>query len=340
MLAVLTANLILSLWERVGENGQWIRVGIVNHALHPEPGTLRALRGEEIRRFSLRSFYWCSPLRVLNPTASLQSASDPESRWGVHLLVVANDNNELILFRIRRFPKSQASPIPYCIEKLAMHPVTAEGNLYPQIDSNTLLHRTLQAKSRIFSVSCGPWTESPSPPEQVTRYATAMIAATHGTCLRVFRVSVALNDSYPEENITPRYEAIAKFTDLSLGLLKHAVDRHCVTGPLQWLHAIEDFGRGMGCSATDKVQEDPEFVPLAIGVTGGMLTLPIPFSIYHGSNTDTTAAEFQNWSCPVWPTKDTEEVEPHGVPISGKLSSDRLTGYFFYFISPLWLNLG
>ncbi|KAJ5220548.1 hypothetical protein N7468_009752 [Penicillium chermesinum] len=325
VLTVLTANLILSLWEPVGENGQWVRVAIVNHVMHPDPGTVRALRGEELRRFNIRSFHWCPPLLVPNSPVSSQSSSDPESRWGIHLLVAANDNNELAMFRVRRFPKSQSSPQPYCVEKLAFHPVKAEGALFPQSNPETILSRTLQERARILSVSCGPWDWSASPRDSSSSFASAMVAVTYGARLLVFKASVGLNDLHAEEKVTPRYEAIAKFADHTLGSMVKETECHRVTGPLEWLHMVEEDGRGNDQLQGTQEQGSSRNIILVVGIIGGVVTLSIPLSVYNESSKDTKAVKVQDWPAPIFPAKN-KDAEPHLEPVSGFVSSKNARG--------------
>lgn len=298
---------MLSLWEPVGENGQWIRVAIVNHALYHDPGNWRGLQPEEIRRYNLRSFHWCDPLKVPSAISS-QGKSDPESRWGVHLLAGATDNNELVMFRVRRYPKSQASCHPYCVEKVASHAVSADENLFPQPGRGTMLYKTLQARSRLLSISCGPWVTSTSQSTNSTYHASAMVGVTYGTRLRVFTALVALDDLCQEKEVTPRYEATAKFTEHPLGQLGEGLEHHRVTGPLTWLHTINE--------PNDDTAAKP--IMLAVGVMGGVFTISVPISIYNGSSEDKKDAKSQDWPFPDRTAQGTEDGESTVEPVSGK----------------------
>ncbi|KAI9886377.1 MAG: hypothetical protein M1823_001831 [Watsoniomyces obsoletus] len=100
-LAVLTANHVLSVWDPTAnprEEVNWKRALIVNHAmknqlferwpLEPDGN----LDGREMRRLRrrIRAYAWSHACRL-----------GPDDRWGVPLLVVANDYHEMVITRAR-----------------------------------------------------------------------------------------------------------------------------------------------------------------------------------------------------------------------------------------------
>ncbi|KAI2795299.1 hypothetical protein POX_a01905 [Penicillium oxalicum] len=173
VLAVLTSNLLLSLWESAGMPGQWNRVAVINHAFHLDPTAPAPLR--------------------LGPQA--------ESRWGVHLLMVINDANEAVLLRIQRSAGGKDLSVPYSVQKLALYPFDNVQKHYPQSCPGSLLEKALQIKARALSVSCGPWLAvAEGEGDEDPFSATAMIAVSFGTRLRTFKALVTLQKSDQAES--------------------------------------------------------------------------------------------------------------------------------------------
>jgi hypothetical protein len=232
VLAVLTSNLLLSLWEPTGTQRQWTRVAIVNHIFHLDPTAPAQLSGLELRRSNIRSFQWCQPLRV--PSLNSGLAPEPETRWGVHLLMVTNDANEAILLRVRRLVDGSASSVPYSIDKLALYSLEDDQERYPQPCCGSLLRSALQSKARALSVSCGPWLELSPKSEDSVYTATAMISAVFGTQLRVFKTTVTLHASDRVDGDNTQYEARARLSDHPLGQIASNWTSRPVNGPFKW----------------------------------------------------------------------------------------------------------
>lgn len=236
VLAVLTSNLLLSLWEPSGIQGKWTRVAIVNHIFHLDPTGPSQLSGLELRRSNIRSFQWCPPLHA--PSSDSSSAPEAESRWGLHLLMVTNDANEAILLRVRRLMSGQNSSPPYSIEKLALRPMEDGQVRYPEAGSGSLLRSALQIKARVLSVSCGPWLELPRQSKDDVYSVTAMNAAVFGSQLCVFQTTVALHRCEGADGDTPRYEASARLSDHPLGSTASKWASRPVNGPLNWARTV------------------------------------------------------------------------------------------------------
>lgn len=236
VLAVLTSNLLLSLWEPSGIQGKWTRVAIVNHIFHLDPTAPEQLSGLELRRSNIRSFQWCPPLHA--PSSESSSAPVAETRWGVHLLMITNDANEAILLRVRRLVSGQSFSAPYSIEKLALYPMEDGQERYPELCSGSLLRSALQTKARVLSVSCGPWLELPEQSEAGIFSASAMNAAVFGTQLRIFQTTMTLRASESVDGDNPRYEARARLSDHPLGSTASKWSSRPVNGPFNWAHTV------------------------------------------------------------------------------------------------------
>lgn len=236
VLAVLTSNLVLSLWEPVGEKGQWARVSIINHALHPNPDLPSELEGMALRRANIRSFSWCSPLRLPARTNGSNEPPEPESRWGAHMLTVANDANEIKMVQVRRASAGHSTGQSYHVEILATQPLGENEEQFPHACPGSLLRTALQSKTRATSISCGPWIALED--QEHVYSATCVIAALYGTQLRFIKATAALGESDSERKLIPRYEITAELRDHPLVGSDSKWTHRRITGPLQWLHSV------------------------------------------------------------------------------------------------------
>ncbi len=90
VLAILTSNLIFSIWETNGISGIWKRTGVVNQYLSIG-ADLDGSRESDRRRRRVRAFCWLPPVKL--------SAS---SNWGDHVLAVADGLDRITLWRISK----------------------------------------------------------------------------------------------------------------------------------------------------------------------------------------------------------------------------------------------
>lgn len=98
VLAVLTSNHVLSIWESNGIIGEWKRVFVVNQTLGDDFGWADEV-GEKLYRDMrrIRAFAWSPPYRLL--------AADGRSltpKWGAVYLAVANDDEVVITLAVSR----------------------------------------------------------------------------------------------------------------------------------------------------------------------------------------------------------------------------------------------
>ncbi len=88
VLAILTSNLVLSLWESNGMPGSWRRTHIVN----PNPSESDAgSAGFKRRSQRIRAFVWLPALKY--PSTS---------KWGTHWLLIVDDNNILTCLHVQK----------------------------------------------------------------------------------------------------------------------------------------------------------------------------------------------------------------------------------------------
>ncbi|KAF3388478.1 hypothetical protein F1880_004530 [Penicillium rolfsii] len=301
VLAVLTSNLLLSLWEPTGTQRKWTRVAIVNHVFHLDPTAPAQLSGLELRRSNIRSFQWCQPL--IAPSLNSSFAPEPETRWGVHLLMVTNDANEAIILRVRRLIKGKGHSKPYSIDKLALYSLEDDQERYPQPCYGSLLRNALQSKARVLAVSCGPWIELSQPKEDSQYTATAMIAAVFGTQLRVFKTTVTLHAAERVDGDNTQYEARARLSDHTLGPIASKWTSRPVHGPFKW-------------ASTNELAA----ITLIAATSVGFLTVSIPRAVYDGSASP-NELDVREWPLSLLAGENGEGPRRYLEPISGMTTS-------------------
>ncbi|KAJ6016150.1 hypothetical protein N7540_010741 [Penicillium herquei] len=317
VLAVLTSNLILSLWEPVGANGEWVRVCIINHALYPNPEALQKLHGAGLQKTNIRSFQWCPPAQVSQDTAS--RSRTPEDRWGVQLMAVTTDANEVVFLRIYRPTGLHHSSKAYIVTKLATHSIHGAENPFPMTCSGSFLQSALKSKIRPTSISCGPWLAQEEPSDGSLFSATSVVAVLYGTELRFIKATVALVDIDPDHEVTPQYEAIIGLKDLSLTALSEKWAHNRIIGPLKWVHMVsEQESQQLKYLADDDQSRQSQYekTTLSIGIVGGVLTITCPSSALNCSEPTGAGIKIQEWPCSSLPTEEGELFPRHMEPVS------------------------
>ncbi|KAJ5087077.1 hypothetical protein NUU61_008384 [Penicillium alfredii] len=300
VLAVLTSNLLLSLWEPLGLKGQWARVAVINHALHPQLAPSIGTGGREIRKARIRSFEWFAPLKFSGAT------TDPtyESRWGIPLLIVANDVNDVILLQVRRLPVLPTSSKPFKVDILALYSLDNLEGQYGAVYPGSLFKQSLKIKLRVLSIACGPWVNSPAGQGSVCS-AIAMVAAAFGTKLHTLKATVTLREPNDDEEGSPRYEATAELTDHPLCGISQKWAKYQVTGPLEWLQTAQSPTRA-----------------LVACINAGCLTISIPHSVYSGTDSNVDSVEIREWPFYEPEADGAREPQPrHMEPISAMTTS-------------------
>lgn len=237
VLAVLTSNLILSFWEPIGPKRQWTRVGIVNHLFHENPSLPTKVGGENLRRVNIRSFQWCAPLKVPTPAGGSHTLPEFENRWGIHILAVATDFNDLALLRVCRSAEMQILSTPYRVEKMTLCPLN-QGVQFPMAGPGSILRCRIQSQVRVSSISCGPWIITPASRKDDVHCVTAILTVVYGTQLRFFKANVAVRRSSGKEEHAPRYEVAAELGDHPVTKLASEWNHQRVTGPTEWLYMV------------------------------------------------------------------------------------------------------
>lgn len=224
MLGVLTSNLVLAFYECVGgpHQGKWARVAVVNPALgFPQTDMSE---GMMLRKSMVRSFAWCPPLKV--PAEGEGEGEGGASRWGVQVLEVTNDDNDVVFLRVQ--------PSALSFEVLAVYSLYGDGSSLhgdgDDDDSRSLLSSAMKTRVKSLSVACGPWVPRDERPGVYV--ATSNLAVAYGKTLKTIKLDVELTrqDGYKAEATCEENEAISK----------HAQDC-AVTGPFEWIHTVRPY---------------------------------------------------------------------------------------------------
>ena len=228
MLGVLTSNLVLAFYESVGrpQHGKWRRVAVVNAALAACLDSLwselgeREGEGKTLRKTMVRSFAWCEPLKVPVDAAGtgVYFVPDGVCRWGVQVLQVTNDDNDVVFLRVQESS-------PFSFEVLAVTSLRdVEDN-----DAGSLFSNAVKTRIKTLSVACGPWI--PLADTRPGVYSvTSNVAVAHGKTLKTVKLDVELTSH-------DGYRTVAKSEENS-AISKRIQNCGNVTGPFQWIHTV------------------------------------------------------------------------------------------------------
>ncbi|GKZ22379.1 hypothetical protein AbraIFM66951_011547 [Aspergillus brasiliensis] len=300
VLAVLTSNLLLSLYEPVGLQGKWTRVAILNDALraHFEPSVKED--GMVLRKSNIRSFAWSSPLKIPaeKHTATSYSVLPAESRWGFHLLSVANDDNDVVVLRMHRLPTELGTP--YEASVLSVNSFDNTDGNYPKLQSSSILAEVLRSKAKILSMSWGPWFHAPA--GDLKDSANGVLAVTHGTSLKVIHLDVHVLSQTRETSSEPQKRIEATSQDIT-PMFYEGLGGYHFTGPLAWLQT-----------------DDSHTVCLAAGTLAGLLLMKASKEPHEGINPNSGRVRLQQLLFYEGPENERETEPPrHIEPISAML---------------------
>jgi Transcription factor IIIC subunit delta N-term len=229
VLAVLTSNLLLSLYEADGQRRTWSRVAIVNKALgkyfraKTESSTDNS--AQSLRKSRIRSFTWCPPLKNAQHDR-------PDVRWGEHMLTVATDDNDVVLIRVRRSSSSLGpTGSQYSMDVTAHFTLDNAGRNYGMVPTGSLWADALESKSRILHVACGPWSRIAEENGRVT-FGT-LIAVVRGSTLHFVHAQASLVSG---EDSTVSIEGQLSYTDILRS--ESGLDAINFTGPLSWIPIV------------------------------------------------------------------------------------------------------
>lgn len=235
VLAVLTSNLVLSLYEADGQRRTWSRVAIVNDAIEAyfsveekkskmqKDGDF--LTANLLRKSRIRAFTWCEPLKNSDGGGHAASGS---MRWGEQVLAVATDYNDVVLVQVKRDDVSSVDKSVYSFNVVSHLELDQQAKKYPMTPGPSLWADAMEQKARILHVACGPW-------RRFEDGFGAMIAVVHGSRLQL--VSIQAN-TVAGKNGERIVEAQMSHTPEKWLSGSSGLDRINFTGPLRWIPSV------------------------------------------------------------------------------------------------------
>lgn len=236
VLAVLTSNLLLSLYEADGHRRAWSRVCIINDALEDYFRTASKHKSKTtIRKVRIRAFDWCPPLRN-----DSQSVDDDRAdvRWGEQLLTITTDDNDVVLVRVKRNNPLTAYAGLYSIDVLTHITMNNIKRKYSMVPTGSLWADALESKARILHLSCGPWnrvinernSQETSDNRGPAAKFGALIALIFGSTLHLLHVRASLSST---DNTTT--SVTGQLIQNEHLLSSKNLEGINFTGPLQWI---------------------------------------------------------------------------------------------------------
>lgn len=221
--------MLLSFYEGE-EGGKWDRVTIVNHSLNSIFEGEALDKGLRLRKTSIRSFAWCSPVKVRSETDERVAyyVPGPESRWGEFFLTVTNDDNEVICLQVKRAKPGNG----YSLEKKCLIRLSEPEESFSGPEETSLLYAATRAAVRTSSISCGPWI--PNASAEGAYGLTALVGVVYGKLIKVLRLSISLERAEAE---TEKYSAEAKLVELVTLPTENTPNYH-FTGVMEWVSTV------------------------------------------------------------------------------------------------------
>ncbi|KAL4891141.1 transcription factor IIIC subunit delta N-term-domain-containing protein [Aspergillus ambiguus] len=263
VLAVLTSNLLLSFYESTGTQGKYTRVALVNETLRRHFEPLIPDEGLRAKKANIRSFAWAPPLKAPSPDLSYLGA---EHRWGIHILSVTNDDNDVLYLQVRRTREHS-----YSIEMLSLTSLHDLVDNYP-INQPSIFSSAIKNHLKTSFMSHGPWVYREVGKRELS--ATGNVAMIYGTKLKIIRQNIKLHVTSAESGAQGDYElssSSGENTHLSENLKNVQF-----TGPLQWIY-------------NDRLPE----IRLAVGTMAGMILVTSPCDAYSGKDSKTHHIKIQ-----------------------------------------------
>lgn len=276
LLAVLTSNLVLSLWEVERDSSlhtrKWTRMVIINHTLKTyfasqtrnteneetsiPPASQSQISQNRFQKRRIRSFTWLPPLRRESHKHQDPSKAvpvGPVSRWGHHLLVVTNDINDVVVLRVERKKvlTEQGTVIgKYVIDVLTQVSIHDPARTFNMVHEGSLFASALQSQARVMAISAGPWVH-----DQASHggkggnksSSKLLLGAVYGSRLTLVDVDVKYvfrdgNMSLSDVEAAPRDDLLVSGVELN---------KINFTGPLHWISSVRKRGRCLKSMTTN-----------------------------------------------------------------------------------------
>lgn len=229
VLAVLTANHVLSIWDCVGKPdvaSDWERVCIVNYALQEHTvldsfeGTEQEILETRTAKQRIRSFAW-SPAPLSSSAPDMSGASAPLSR---PYLAVSNDVGDVMIIKVTP-PYDLLAPEDREWRTSIVHTFTAAPHAGKFAPIVSCLPSGLQRRNMfVDQLAWSPWSRD------ATGSLSSVLATTIQSSLqcRIIRLEVTANDT-----IVGLGPALPRIVDESVAV---------PTGQMQWMNKLSSDG--------------------------------------------------------------------------------------------------
>ncbi|KAF7588498.1 hypothetical protein BBP40_005634 [Aspergillus hancockii] len=280
ILAVLTSNLLLSFYD-ISPQGRWTRVAIVNDCLNPYFNPL--VQDEELRRrkFNIRAFTWCPPLKV--PSAEEHATGyavlGPESRWGLQFLTVTNDDNDVMILEARRSKLEPTSSL-YAFDVLSLISINDPSGNYQDVQPGSIFFSALKQCIKATAMSFGPWIHQSTKDSMGVCSAIGNVAIVLGIKIKTVRYAITLMPPDEQTGAEVVYKTLCD-SEENTALHGGRLDKYNFTGPLSWLS-----------------KDESSEIALAAGSFAGMVVLRSSSAAYQGE--ETAAAQIQVQELPFY----------------------------------------
>ncbi|KDB21675.1 hypothetical protein H109_06389 [Trichophyton interdigitale MR816] len=259
MLAVLTSNLALSLWQAVDGASKWNRALVVNHALRKYFKSLAGDNGPLLRRKQrIRAFSWSyfAPNELYTPDYCHTS--------GINFLIVSNDTNDIVILRVIAPSYGQSASVVV----LTHYSASSEGIcLSRSIEQGSVFSEYTAKRATITRVSSSTWLKKPILGDRGAadlRIWSALIAFTFGSELTILRLDLDTISMNSEITIN-RIELLN--LEWTLG---HTTTNRDIKGPLHWIETANIWTQSSIRAGIHEEKFDASFAnwhPISAGFT-------------------------------------------------------------------------
>lgn len=240
LLAVLTTNLILSVWASTKDPKDprsWERVKVVNNTIRDyfervqQHGAFKGPKAEELIRLRtrIRTFSWSKACFIDGTRRDAQRYQ----KWGLSVLAVANDNNEIVLLHF--FTSGgliQTHSKHWHAEVLGHFPGPPSSGTLPFLASSSLLATALHRRPFVSELSWSPWTATDD------RRLFAILSYLVEDKLRFRRVSVKNSDMVAGASLGGNSLFTLDTDQQDLDLCNDHITAANFTGPLRWYDKV------------------------------------------------------------------------------------------------------
>ena len=203
LLAVLTTNSVLSLWETNGELGKWERVCLPHLTLQKHFG--QPVNGEDPlrKKTRIRSFCWSPPVGAFNDASlfNLSRASVAGPKWGKCFLTVTNDDQDVVVLSLQRVQVSEKEAILWHVKVTSTYSFSQSLRLFPQgiVEPHSLFADFVASSGLITDLAWSPWT-SRNTSDPYSYCAHALLAIVRGHEFSILLVDLVWRSSGPDQN--------------------------------------------------------------------------------------------------------------------------------------------